>query len=173
MTRPVGRSTLLIGPASRVAAFDGTRFGSLASHRDLPSDWVAVGNGLTGDFATGADLPVPTSIVVRVHAACAHLPEAHEEHRFEAVRWRIRGRTLAHLQSREVEDQVLTYVTFHAREELDDLLAVGHPFHPGWGPGLIAMVLTDDDATDWDDVRELLTESYRLLAPKKLVARLP
>ena len=52
-------------------------------------------------------------------------------------------------------------------------LALGEPFHPGWGPGLIAMVLTDDDATDWGDVRELLTESYRLLAPKKLIAQLP
>jgi hypothetical protein len=34
------------------------------------------------------------------------------------------------------------------------------------------MVLTDDAATDWDDLRELLTESYCLLAPKKLIARL-
>jgi hypothetical protein len=127
---------------------------------------------LTGDFATGPDVPVPASIVERVRAACAHLPEAYEEHPVVAVRWRIRGRTLAHLQSRDVDGRPLTYVTFHARDELDDLLAVGHPFHPGWGPGLVAMVLTDD-ATDWGDVRELLTESYRLLAPKKLVARLP
>ena len=122
---------------------------------------------------TGPDVPVPSSIVARVRAACAHLPETDEEHPFAGVRWRIRGRTLAQLQSREVEGDVLTYVTFHARDEFDDLLAVGHPFHPGWGPGLVAMVLTDDDATDWNDVRELLTESYRLLAPKKLVARLP
>jgi len=30
--------------------------------------------------------------------------------------------------------------------------------------------LTDD--TDWDEIGELVTESYRLLAPKKLIARL-
>jgi hypothetical protein len=30
--------------------------------------------------------------------------------------------------------------------------------------------LTDD--TDWEEVRELVTESYRRLAPKKLTARL-
>lgn len=129
--------------------------------------------GLTGDFVTGADVPVPATIAARVRAACAHLPEINEEHPYASVRWRIRGRTLAELKSREVQDQVITYVTFHARDELDDLLAVGEPFHRGWGPGLVAMVLTDDDATAWDDVRELLTESYRLLAPKKLIAQLP
>lgn len=129
--------------------------------------------GLTGDFVTGADVPVPATIAARVRAACARLPEVNEEHPSAAVRWRIRGRTFADLKSREDQDQLITYVTFHARDELDDLLAVGEPFHPGWGPGLVAMVLTDDDATNWDDVSELLTESYRLLAPKKLVAQLP
>jgi hypothetical protein len=34
------------------------------------------------------------------------------------------------------------------------------------------MVLRDDGTTDWTEVRELLTESYCLLAPKKLIARL-
>ena len=126
---------------------------------------------LFGDFAKGTDVPVPDPIVARVRAACARLPEVDEEHPSLAVRWRIRGRTLAHLQSREDGGRVVTYVTFHARDELDDLVAAGHPFHPGWGPGLVAMVL-DVGETEWDDVRELLTESYRLLAPKKLVALL-
>ena len=115
---------------------------------------------------------VPSAIVRRVRAACAHLPEAYEEQPFDEVRWRIRGRTLAHLETREDDNGTLTYVTFHAGEEGDVLIAVGHPFHRGWGPGLVAMVLTDDAATDWDDLRELLTESYCLLAPKKLIARL-
>jgi hypothetical protein len=30
------------------------------------------------------------------------------------------------------------------------------------------MLLTDD--TDWEEIRELVTESYRILAPKKLTA---
>lgn len=115
---------------------------------------------------------VPSGIVNRVRVACAHLPEAYEEHPFGGVRWRIRGRTLAHLETREDEHGPVTFVTFHAAEERDVLVATGHPFHPGWGPGLVAMVLTDDETTDWDDVRELLTESYCILAPKKLIARL-
>jgi hypothetical protein len=43
--------------------------------------------------------------------------------------------------------------------ERDSLIAVGHPYYPGWGPGLVAMVLTDDAETDWGDVRGLLTET--------------
>jgi len=83
-------------------------------------------------------------------------------------RWRIRGATLAALTTKEAENGTVTYVTFHAREELHALVASGHPFYPGWGAGLVAMVLTDDATTDWEDLRELLTESYCLLAPKKL-----
>lgn len=109
----------------------------------------------------------------RVRAACAHLPEAYEDDPYDGFRWRVRGRTLAHLQTREFEPGTFSFVTFHAAaEECDVLVAVGHPFYPGWGAGLIAMVLTDDAKTDWEDVRELLTESYCLLAPKKLIARL-
>ncbi len=117
-------------------------------------------------------LPVPAEIVRRFREACAHLPEAYEEQPFAGFRWRIRGNTLAHLVTREHDDGPVTYVTFHAREELEALIGVGHPFYPGWGGGLVAMVLTNDDTTDWDDVRELVTESYCLLAPKKLVALL-
>jgi predicted DNA-binding protein (MmcQ/YjbR family) len=32
------------------------------------------------------------------------------------------------------------------------------------------VVLTDD--TDWEEICELVTESYRILAPKKLIALL-
>ena len=46
----------------------------------------------------------------------------------------------------------------------------GHPFfYAGWGRDVVGMVL--DDATDWDEVAELLTDSYCLLAPKKLAAQ--
>jgi hypothetical protein len=118
-------------------------------------------------------LDVPTEILERVRAACAHLPEAYEEQAFAGVRWRIRGSTLAHLVTRQYPQGPLTYVTFHAAgEELEALPAMGDPFYPGWGAGLIALVLRDDATTDWAEVKELLTDSYCLLAPKKLVARL-
>lgn len=39
--------------------------------------------------------------------------------------------------------------------------------HPVWWPDIVGMVL--DGATDWDQVAELVTESYCVLAPKKLI----
>ena len=116
---------------------------------------------------------MPDAIVRRVRAACAHLPEACEEEAWQGVRWRIRKSTLVHVVSVEHETGPVTVMTFHSRgEEHDALLAMGHPFFPGWGAGLIGMVLREDNTTDWEEVKELLTESYRLLAPKKLVALL-
>ena len=58
-----------------------------------------------------------------------------------------------------------------AREELAALLAIGEPFSPGWDDGLVTMALRED-GTDWSEVKELVTDSYRLLAPKKLIALL-
>jgi hypothetical protein len=44
---------------------------------------------------------------------------------------------------------------------------MGYPFFkPGWGADVVGMVLDDD--VDWDEVAELLTESYCVLAPKRL-----
>jgi hypothetical protein len=62
---------------------------------------------------------------------------------------------------------VLTFRSSGA--ELDALRAGGHPFFaPGWGSNTVGMVI--DAGVDWDEVRELLTESYCTMAPKKLVA---
>jgi hypothetical protein len=80
---------------------------------------------------------------------------------------------LAHVVTIDEPPAPVTVVWFHAeREELDALVASGDPFFPGWGDGLAGMILRDDGTTDWGEVRELLTESYCLLAPKKLIARL-
>jgi len=55
--------------------------------------------------------------------------------------------------------------------ERDALLAIGHPFFASRaGRDRIAVMLTDE--TDWDEIRELVTDSYRILAPKKLTALL-
>jgi hypothetical protein len=118
-------------------------------------------------------LEVPDGLLRRVRIACAHLPDAREEQSYAEVRWRIRGRTLVEVVTVERHGNPVTFMTFHAaNEELDALVAIGDPFAPGWGPGLAEMVLRDDGATDWTEVKELVTESYRLLAPKKLIALL-
>lgn len=56
-------------------------------------------------------------------------------------------------------------------DEREVLLATGHPFFPSRaGRDRIGVVLSD--GTDWEEIRELVTESYRILAPKKLTALL-
>jgi hypothetical protein len=85
------------------------------------------------------------------------------------TRWRIRKRTFAHVLAIDDGD-VRTFLTFRAAgEELDVLRHAGHPFFfLGWGRNAMGMLL--DDATDWAEVRELVCESYCLMAPKKLAA---
>jgi hypothetical protein len=57
-------------------------------------------------------------------------------------------------------------------EERRALLAAGHPFYAARRAGRdrIAVLLTSD--TNWAEIRELVTESYRVIAPRKLVALL-
>jgi hypothetical protein len=56
-------------------------------------------------------------------------------------------------------------------DEREVLLSIGHPFFASRaGRDRIGVVLTD--GTDWEEIRELVTESYRVLAPKKLTALL-
>jgi hypothetical protein len=54
---------------------------------------------------------------------------------------------------------------------LEALLSIGHPFFaPRDGRDRIGVLLSDD--TDWEEVPELVTEGYRVLAPRKLTALL-
>ena len=56
-------------------------------------------------------------------------------------------------------------------DDREAMLSVGHPFFaPRAGRDRIGVRLTDQ--TDWEEIRELVTDSYRVLAPKKLTARL-
>ena len=62
-------------------------------------------------------------------------------------------------------------LTFRASgDELAALTAAGPPFFkPVWFRDIVGLTITDD--VDWDEVAELVTESYCLLAPKQLAAR--
>jgi hypothetical protein len=112
----------------------------------------------------------PAAVVARVRRACRGLPEAYEEPAWVGTRWRIRTRTFAHVLAVSDAAGDRTILTFRAGgEELEVLRHSGHPFFLlGWGRNAMGMVL--DAATDWTEVRELLCESYCLMAPKKLAA---
>ncbi len=119
---------------------------------------------------------VPEEVEQELRSICLALPDAYEEQAWKGTRWMVRKKTFAHVlgvadDSRPdpgsaAGDVVLAFRA--ASDELDVLRNAGHPFFfLGWGRDAMGMVL--DDATDWSEVRELLTESYCVLAPKKLV----
>ena len=113
---------------------------------------------------------VPAEVLRQLRAVCGRMPEAYDEQAWAGTRWRIRKRTFAHVLTVDSPDGPVTVVTFRSSgPELEALRRAGHPFFsPGWSTNVVGMVLDDD--VDWDEVGELVTESYCVLAPKKLVA---
>jgi hypothetical protein len=130
-------------------------------------------------------------ILARVRAVCRGLPEAHEQEAWVGTRWRVRGRTFAHVL--EVVDgwppayakaagtpgPAWLLMFRSSGPELDALRHGGHPyFGPPWRSDEVGMILGAESgvatgtgtgaSVDEDEVAELLTESYCLCAPRKL-----
>lgn len=114
---------------------------------------------------------MPEAVLAELRAIAAGLPETYEEQSWAGRRWMVRRRTFAHVLTVDREAGPATILQFRASpDELDALVGAGFPFRKaGWGTDVVNMVVTG--AADWDEVRELLTESYCVLAPRKLVAR--
>jgi len=123
---------------------------------------------------------VPDDIVERVRTLCLALPEVTVRIDYSLVRTRstaqsfdIRRRSFCLLVAREgpAGQPVPLLVLRAGPEERKALLSLGYPFFaPRAGRDRIGVLLTDD--TDWEEIRELVIESYRVLAPKKLTALL-
>jgi predicted DNA-binding protein (MmcQ/YjbR family) len=118
-------------------------------------------------------------LLTKLRSLCLAMPEAQEERAWVGTRWKIRSKTFAHVVpiadgwppayvKATGSEGPITIVTFRAQgEEHDAMRAIGHPFFvPVWWPDIAGVVL--DASTDWTEINELLTESYRLLAPQKL-----
>jgi hypothetical protein len=123
---------------------------------------------------------VPEDIVERIRALCLALPEVTVRvdgslttTRSTARSFDIRRRSFCLLVAWEdPAGQRVPLLVLRARPgEREALLSTGHPFFASRaGRDRVGVVLTDD--TDWEEIRELVTESYRILAPKKLTALL-
>ena len=59
-------------------------------------------------------------------------------------------------------------------DEREAIVATGHPYFSRgpWDDRLGRVAVAIEATTDWDEVAELVTDSYRQVAPKKLVAQL-
>ena len=123
---------------------------------------------------------VPEDIVERIRTLCLALPEVtvRADSSLTAARstahsFDIRRRSFCLLVALEdsTGNPVPLRVLRVGPDEREALLSIGHPFVASRaGRDRIVVVLTDD--TDWKEIRELVTESYRILAPKKLAALL-
>ena len=134
------------------------------------------GRGTDGPVADGE---VPEAVVAMVRAACMALPEAYEERAWVGTRWRIRNKTFAHVvmvdrgwppayAAAAGSDGPVVVLTFRTPDpEFFALGERGRPyFKPVWFADIAGRVLDDD--VDPAEVAELVAESYRLLAPKRL-----
>lgn len=114
---------------------------------------------------------VPDDVRIELRELCLALPDAYEETAWKGTRWTVRKRTFAHVIGVELDgaDPMVVLAFRSSGDELVALRSAGPPFIVlGWGRD--AMGLSIDEHTDWDEVRELVTESYCVMAPKKLVA---
>jgi hypothetical protein len=122
-------------------------------------------------------------VVARLSATALALPDAYEEDAWTGVRWRIRAKTFAHVMVAQAGyessfrdatgvAEPTTLLTFRATgDELLALVHGGKPFYkPPWSPTIVGMVI--DEGTDWAEVAELVTESYRFCAPQRLAKML-
>lgn len=120
-------------------------------------------------MARRAERPlVPEELVLRIGAVMARFPRAAEETAWVGTRWRVGQATIAHVFGGE--DQLFR-ITFRA--EVDEVMAFRHLgapyFKVDWGGNVVGLLLDDD--TDWDELAELLTDSYCLQAPHHLAAQ--
>jgi predicted DNA-binding protein (MmcQ/YjbR family) len=106
-----------------------------------------------------------------VREACGALPEAIEDEARGRVVFRIRQRVFLNLlavSNPEGQEVSIVSLKVHSSEHAA-LVASGHPFFrlgSSRSAGWIGMIL--DDSTDRSELEELATESYCLVAPKRL-----
>jgi hypothetical protein len=122
---------------------------------------------------------VPASIVASLREICLALPEAYEEEAWVGTRWCVRKKNFAHVVAiadgwppayarAAGSDGPLTVLTFRApADEVEAFRHLGAPFFvPVWFDDIVGMALHDD--VDWTQIAELVTDSYCVLAPKRL-----
>jgi len=125
-------------------------------------------------------MPIPHGILTELRSICMELPEVLEEQAWTGVRWSVRKKNFAHIlmidsgwppayaQAAGVQGPACV-LTFRSRGRKFEPPSFDRPpfFRPMWFPNIVGMTLDED--VDWDRVGRLLTESYRVLAPRNLL----
>lgn len=136
--------------------------------------------GPVGGLAGGLEVndqvldEVDDQMLDEVRRICLALPEASERETWGHPTFRVRDKIFATYGQVDDADGFLSTMTMKAAEgEQESLLAEGHPFfYPNYvgSKGWIGLVL--DSETDWTEITELVEDSFRLIAPKRVSARL-
>lgn len=121
----------------------------------------------------------PKDFLTQARKIALALPEAEEIETWGHPTFRVRNKIFAGIGSGADDgstnfvpddmDVVTTMSMKAAPGEQDSLLAIGAPFFkPKYvgSKGWIGIVISED--TDWDEVEELVIDSYIAIAPKKL-----
>lgn len=125
---------------------------------------------------------VPSEIAARLNAICLGLPEVHEASAWTGMRWMIGQKNFAHAvmidrgwppayAQAAGSDGPLLVLTFRLPVARLAAPKFARPpfFKPQWFANIVGVAI--DAHTDWDEIADLIAESYCVLAPKKLVAR--
>ena len=112
---------------------------------------------------------VPTALLRRLDTVFADLPECYREGAWVGERWRVCKATVAHVFGGEDQQLLIVLRAPEAEVMAFEHLGPSH-FKAGWGSNVVGIILDAD--TDWGDVAEMLTDSYCLQAPARLVAQL-
>jgi hypothetical protein len=128
-----------------------------------------------------APVKVPQDIVERVRALCLALPEVTVRVDYSLTRTRstaqsfdVRRRSFCLLVAvaSSTGKSVPLLVLRVDPDEREALLSIGDPFFVPRRARRDRVGVWLTATTDWNEIRELVTESYRVLAPKKLTALL-
>jgi hypothetical protein len=110
----------------------------------------------------------------RLRERCLALPEATERLSHGEPTWYVRGKKVFVTFAGHHHDDRVAFWCAAVAEERDALVARDPDrfFVPPYvgGRGWLGVYL-DTDRVDWVEVAELVRDAYRLIAPKRLVAR--
>jgi hypothetical protein len=126
-------------------------------------------------------LVVPRDILSKLQSVCLGLPDVYEERAWVGTRWCVRKKNFAHVlmidggwppayaQAAACAGPACALTFRLSARKLPAPRFTRHPFfRPVWFANIAGLLI--DRETDWDEVETLLTESYCVLAPKKLAA---
>ena len=111
----------------------------------------------------------------RMEAIVGRLPDVERSDNPPGCYFLVRRKVFAQVATVLHRGKPITMVVMRPEPgEREALLAIGLPYFSrgSWDDRLGRVAVLVDERTDWDEMAELVTDSFRLTAPKKLIARL-